>query len=121
MATPISFSTTAGQNIDFTGAGMSTHSIASNKQISGLDDQKIKKACTEFESLFVNFLLKEMRETVPKTGFINGGKAEEYYTAMLDNEFAKEIASGKGVGLSSMLYEQLKTRNEQTTNKKNEK
>jgi peptidoglycan hydrolase FlgJ len=118
MSNQISLSTIPGQGIDFTDQGMRTSSMVSTKQISGLKDAKINEACTEFESLFINLLLKEMRATVPKTGFISGGKAEEYYTAMLDNEFAKEIASGRGVGLASLLYEQLKGVKGQQTSKK---
>jgi flagellar protein FlgJ len=115
MSSQISLSGSSGQKIDFNDHVMRPPSITSKEQISGLPDEKIKEKCKEFESLFVNFLLKEMRATVHDTGFISGGKAEEYYTAMLDTEFAKEIASGKGVGLSAMLYEQMKTVNGQET------
>jgi len=115
MPNQISLPTISEQTID---RGKRLSSMASPNQFSGLDDEKIKKACTEFESLFINLLLKEMRATVPKTGVISGGKAEEYYTSLLDNEFAKKIASGRGVGLSSLLYEQLKRVHEQTANKK---
>ena len=71
------------------------------------DARRLKEACCELESLFINYLLKEMRETIPKSGFISGGKAEEIYTSMLDSQLAKEMASGKGIGLSSIIFDQL--------------
>ena len=74
---------------------------------SGRDDPRLKEACSELESLFVYYLIKEMRATIPKTGFIGGGKAEEIYTSMLDVQMAKDLSSKGGIGLSSMLLEQI--------------
>lgn len=70
-------------------------------------DVRLKEACIELESLFINYLLKEMRATIPKSGFISGGKAEEIYTSMLDSQLAKEMAARGGIGLSSLLCDQL--------------
>jgi flagellar protein FlgJ len=70
-------------------------------------DRKLKETCNELESLFINYLLKEMRQTIDKSGFISGGKAEEIYTSMLDTHLAKEFARKGGLGLSSLFMEQL--------------
>ncbi len=86
------------------------NSLESGKaSFSGKSDAQIKEACFELESLFINYLLKEMRATIPKSGFISGGKAEEIYTSMLDSQLAKEMASRGGIGLSSLLCDQLCT------------
>jgi len=85
-----------------------TKSLNSGKARSEINsDQELKKACSELESLFVYYLLKEMRATIPKSGFIGGGKAEEIYTSMLDSQLAKDLSSKGGIGLSSMLVNQL--------------
>ena len=68
---------------------------------------RLKEACFELESLFINYLLKEMRATIPRSGFISSGKAEEICTFMLDSQLAKEMAARGGIGLSSLLCEQL--------------
>ena len=68
---------------------------------------ELKKACSEMESLFINHLLKEMRNTIPKSGFIGGGVAEEIYTSMSDSQLAKELSSKGGIGLSSYLFDAL--------------
>ena len=70
-------------------------------------DAPLRNACVEMESLFVNYLLQEMRATVDKSGFISGGRAEEIFTSLLDTELSKEISASGGIGLSSMLLEQL--------------
>jgi flagellar protein FlgJ len=48
------------------------------------DDSRLREACAEMESLFISHLLKEMRATVEKSGFIDGGQAEEIFTSLLD-------------------------------------
>jgi flagellar protein FlgJ len=70
-------------------------------------NHELEKACSELESLFIYYLLKEMRATVPKSGFLGGGKAEDIYTSMLDSQLAKDLSSKGGIGLSSMLLNQL--------------
>jgi len=84
------------------------------------DDESIKKACSEFESLFISQLLKEMRTTIPKSGFISGGKSEEIYTSMLDAQIAKNIAFNREIGISSLIRSQLEyLKNDGKNNDKN--
>ena len=71
---------------------------------------QLKEACAELESLFISYLLKEMRATIPKTGLISGGRAEEIYTSMLDNQISKEMASQRGIGLSALFLDRLQNR-----------
>lgn len=73
---------------------------------SKTQNARLKAACVELESLFVYYLFKEMRATVPKDGLINGGKAEAIYTSMMDMEMAKTL-SRKGIGLSEAILRQL--------------
>ena len=71
------------------------------------DDPRLRAACAEMESLFLSHLLKEMRATVEKSGFIDGGQAEELFTSLLDVEISKKMAAAGGIGLSAILLEQL--------------
>lgn len=71
------------------------------------DGGGLKKACAEFEALFINQLLKELRATVDKSGLMDGGQAEEVYTGMMDAEVARDLASKGGIGLAAILYRQL--------------
>jgi len=71
------------------------------------DPGKLKEACSELESLFVYYLLKEMRATVPKSGLMGEGKTEETYTSMLDLQLSKEIAKNRGIGIASAIFEKL--------------
>ncbi len=81
--------------------------IKKGKKAGGNSDAALNRACAEMESLFIYQLFKEMRSTIPKSGFISGGRAEEVYRSMLDSELAKELAKRNGLGLASMLRSQL--------------
>ena len=76
-----------------------------NKEASNNED--LDKTCRDFEALFVGYMLKEMRKTLPDDGLFSGGRAEQMYTSMLDDETAKSITKSNGIGLAPMLYRQL--------------
>ena len=80
-------------------------------QVNHRVDQKnptdMNAACNAFESLFVNYLMKEMRETIPQNELFGGGSAEKIYTSMLDSEVAKHVSGNRGIGLSDMLMQQM--------------
>ncbi len=70
-------------------------------------DPRLKAACQEMESLFINHLFKEMRATINKSGFISGGRAEDIFTSMHDVELSRKISTSGGIGLAEILFEQL--------------
>jgi len=74
---------------------------------AGEGRQGLREAASEFESLFINQMLKSMRETITKSELFHGGNAEDIYTSMLDSELSKNMASSGGIGLADMLLRQL--------------
>jgi flagellar protein FlgJ len=85
-------------NSSLNSAALSSLPEAKKKEL-----EKLKKACSDFESIFMHQMLKEMRKTVKKTGLIHGGQAEEIFSDMLDQERAKTMT----IGLGDMLFMQL--------------
>lgn len=72
------------------------------------DDQKaLKEACQDFESIFLNMMLKEMRKSVPTS---DDSYAMSTFTEMLDEEIAKDLSKGNGIGIADMMYKQLSTK-----------
>jgi flagellar protein FlgJ len=71
------------------------------------DSQKLMQACKELESVFVNMMFKNMRATVPSDGFIEKSFGRETFEGMLDEEIAKTIGKGQGIGLAQQMYKQL--------------
>jgi flagellar protein FlgJ len=85
-----------------------TRSItAASQNAASEPDPKLKSACQEMESIFIHYLIKEMRATIEKSGFINESRAEQIYTSMLDAETAKEAAARGGIGYAKLLLDQL--------------
>lgn len=82
--------------------------FVSDPKRAELNDEKLRKACKEFESVFTYELLKSMRRTVEKCDLFHGGKGEEIYESLLDQELAKTMAGHGPRSLSSILYRQLK-------------
>ena len=85
-----------------------SNSLKSMKNLTtDKDDPRLRAACADMESLFLSHLLKELRATVDKSGFISGGQAEEIFTSLLDVELSKKMSAAGGIGLAAILLEQL--------------
>lgn len=76
------------------------------------DNKKLMDACEQFEALFLNMMMKEMRKTIPNDGFIPRGNEEEMFTGMFDEEVTKNIAKTNATGLAKMMFEQLRDKSQ---------
>jgi len=77
------------------------------KALASEDRSELKRAVADFEALFIQQILKSMRETIDKGDLFHGGSGEEVYTSLLDAELSKDMARSGGIGLSEMLLRQL--------------
>lgn len=67
--------------------------------------EALKTAATQFEAMFVNMMMKSMREATPQDGMMDSQQSK-MFTTMLDQQTSQNIAK-KGIGLSDMLIRQL--------------
>ncbi len=67
----------------------------------------IKHAAQEFESLFISYLLKVMRETIEESGLTEGGFGKGIYTDLFDQELSRSVARAGGLGISDMIFRKL--------------
>jgi len=72
-----------------------------------VDRKKIRELSQQFESVFMEIVLKSMRSTINKSDFIDGGNAEDIYKGMLDSEYAKVMSSEGASGLANDIERQL--------------
>lgn len=77
----------------------------------GTDPAAAKKVAREFEAMFVNMMLKSMRDTVGKDKLTGGGHGEETFRSLLDQEYATAAAKSGTLGLSQMIEKQLTREN----------
>ena len=68
-------------------------------------DRALKATARQFEALFMNMLLKSMREATPQDGLFDNEQTR-LYTAMLDQQLAQTMA-GRGIGLADVMVRQL--------------
>jgi flagellar protein FlgJ len=68
--------------------------------------EELMSVAKDFESILINKMLESMRKTVPKSGLLDSFSTE-MYESMLDQEIAKKMAKGKGIGLAKMVHQQL--------------
>lgn len=71
-------------------------------------DAELTKASEQFESLMLNFMIREMRATVPDSTLLPPSMSEEIFRGMLDEQIAGEMAQNGGIGISRMIFDQLK-------------
>lgn len=60
----------------------------------------------QFESLFINIMLKEMRKTVSRSDLL-GSEAMETYEQMFDQQIALGMSRAGGIGLAPFIEAQL--------------
>lgn len=63
---------------------------------------EILKASQEFESYFLSYLMKIMRETVPQ-GALTANRMGETFMSFYDDELGKRAAQAGGFGLSQYM------------------
>ncbi len=72
------------------------------------DDATLKKSSQDFEAILINYVIKAMWETVPKTdlsGEDNMGM--DTYTEIMHTALAQDIAAKGGLGIAPVIYKQL--------------
>ena len=75
-------------------------------------NNRLKRTCTEFESIFIAYMLKSMKNTLVEDGFFGKTNEAKIIKSMFDEKLALGIARGGGIGLGRMLFEELKTKND---------
>lgn len=67
----------------------------------------LKAAAQQFETLFLQMVLKSMRDTVPSDGLLQSDQTR-FYNSLLDQQMAQNMASsGNGVGFARLIEQQL--------------
>jgi flagellar protein FlgJ len=71
------------------------------------DPAVLREVAGQFEALFLQTMLKTMRDASLAEPIFGNSDQSEMYQDMMDQQLAVEMASGKGIGLADMLVRQL--------------
>jgi len=69
----------------------------------------IEEVAAQFESLFLQQMLKSMRDATVKSDLFDSNQIETYQS-MADQQLALQLAEQGGIGLARMMVEQMQTR-----------
>lgn len=79
---------------------------------NAVQNAKLRKACADFESMFLAYMLKEMK--VASSGFEQEGR-ELPLASVFNEKIAHHLAGNGGTGLGKLLFESLKSREKSST------
>ena len=72
------------------------------------DDATLKKSSQDFESIMINYVIKAMWETVPKSDLSDeNNMGMDTYTEIMHAALAQDIAAKGGLGIAPIIYKQL--------------
>lgn len=89
------------------GAPQKNQALNSAGRAADKDPAAIRKVTQEFEAMFLGMMLKSMRDTVGKDKMTGGGRGDETFQSLLDQEYAATAAKSGGVGLARSLEQEL--------------
>jgi peptidoglycan hydrolase FlgJ len=78
---------------------------ALRRTVRNSPQEGMKQASKQFEVMFMQMVLKSMREATPSDGMFSSSQ-EKTYTSMLDQQLSQNL-SGRGLGLAEAMYTQL--------------
>ena len=85
---------------------LDTNSLGDLKQSAKSGSpEALKGAATQFESMFVNMMMKSMRDATPQDGMTDSQETKTF-TGMLDQQMSQKLAK-RGIGLADVLVRQL--------------
>jgi len=72
------------------------------------DDATLKKSSQDFESILINYVIKAMWQTVPKSDLSDeNNMGMDTYTEIMHAALAQDIAAKGGLGIAPVIYKQL--------------
>ena len=88
---------------DFAGLGALKAEAARDRE----NDEAIKKTAQQFESMFLQMMMKSMRATVEKGGLFDS-KSSETFEQMYDQQIVMAMAERRATGLSQMIEDYIR-------------
>jgi Rod binding domain-containing protein len=105
---PADISQTARGYLDFSGLGQLRGKAAAH------DETALRESAQQFEAMFIQMMLKSMRDTVEKSELM-GSDAQDLYQDLMDREISVQLARRNSIGLADMLEREVRRQSEMRT------
>ncbi len=93
-----------------TGQASTISTAADARRTNTLDEKsklRLQRAVKDFEAIFVGYLLKSMRSSIPKSDMFGESFGGDMLESMFDMELAKHLSRNSNLGLAELLYRQM--------------
>jgi flagellar protein FlgJ len=80
--------------------------VTLRQQAKNNDPQALKAAAQQFEAVFLQMVLKSMRDATPHEGLFDSDQTR-MYESLLDQQLAQVLSAKGGTGLAEMIEKQL--------------
>jgi flagellar protein FlgJ len=68
---------------------------------------RIRDVSQQFESIFLSYMMKQMKKTIPEDSLFGDSNAKDIFYDMHYDNLGKEMSKAGGIGLATILYNQL--------------
>jgi flagellar protein FlgJ len=72
-----------------------------------LEGARLERVMQDFESLLLEQMLKEMRNTVPQSSLFGKNPGREIFNELLDGEYARAMENRGGIGLANFMLARM--------------
>ncbi len=77
------------------------------KDIKSDEDKDLMESCVKLEGEFMKIMLKEMKKTIPDSGFVPKSAGHDIVEDMYYETVGEDAAQNSSMGLAKMIYEQF--------------
>jgi len=87
--------------------GIHKFALPMDRDTSKHRDERLWQASLQFEAMMFQQMLSAMRKTIPSSGVIKTGFAEDVQGSMFDQAVAKSASQQGSLGIANSIYRQL--------------
>ena len=77
------------------------------KDMESSQDKELMDSCVKLEGEFMKIMLKEMKKTIPDSGFMPKSAGHDIMEDMYYETIGEDAAQNSSTGLAKMIYDQF--------------
>lgn len=90
------------------------NALRNSARTDGGSEETLRKVAEQFEALFLQMMLKSMRDASLGDGMLDNEHTKTYQS-MFDKQISIVMSQGQGIGLAEMMVQQLRTQSGEET------
>lgn len=88
-----------------------------SRRVAADAGDRLKKACADFEGIFLNLMVQTMRKSIPEGGVFGKTHQSDMYDTLFLQEISSKLAKQRGLGIGDALYRQVRRQMAETAKK----